>query len=285
MSHPPFAPLLDIEKAAGARLLPQAQRKASGHLYKDCPGLDIVAKAKAGKPPACNACLARFQQVGSAAREHQRTFDRQHQEAPVNYAQQAETEIWDGIARQDGPNTYSMPKVDRFEAGDSSVLRRLAKADNLRAAGRSTEMAARSNRFAGSCARCSAWVEANAGLLSKSGGRWVVTHQDNACPAPKPAEPKEPAVSKPGPYRLADGTVVLVKLGRNTGRPFALGLPDLAYLGGGSKLDGAVRLTLEEAKDFGLKTGVCCCCGAILTNPESIALGIGPICRGKHFGA
>lgn len=31
----------------------------------------------------------------------------------------------------------------------------------------------------------------------------------------------------------------------------------------------------------GRRTGTCCVCGITLTNPESIALGIGPICRSK----
>lgn len=32
------------------------------------------------------------------------------------------------------------------------------------------------------------------------------------------------------------------------------------------------------ARFFGRKTGVCCCCGRELTDPESVAAGIGPIC-------
>lgn len=36
--------------------------------------------------------------------------------------------------------------------------------------------------------------------------------------------------------------------------------------------------------EFGKRFGICCCCGRELTNPESVALGIGPICRGKAFG-
>jgi len=37
------------------------------------------------------------------------------------------------------------------------------------------------------------------------------------------------------------------------------------------------------AKAYGAKTGSCACCGRELSNGESIALGIGPICRDK-FG-
>ena len=36
-----------------------------------------------------------------------------------------------------------------------------------------------------------------------------------------------------------------------------------------------------QAVAYGKRTGMCCCCGRELTNPESIELGIGPICRDK----
>jgi hypothetical protein len=35
----------------------------------------------------------------------------------------------------------------------------------------------------------------------------------------------------------------------------------------------------QAARDYGKKTGVCCCCGRELTDPASIAAGIGPICE------
>lgn len=41
------------------------------------------------------------------------------------------------------------------------------------------------------------------------------------------------------------------------------------------------RMTLEEAKEFGAIYGVCCCCGATLTDEKSIEAGIGPICARK----
>jgi len=39
---------------------------------------------------------------------------------------------------------------------------------------------------------------------------------------------------------------------------------------------GNARLTGQK-KEF----GICCCCGATLTDPNSIEAGIGPICAGK----
>lgn len=40
-------------------------------------------------------------------------------------------------------------------------------------------------------------------------------------------------------------------------------------------------LTLEEAKEYGKITGVCCRCGKVLTDPKSVEAGIGPICAGR----
>lgn len=47
------------------------------------------------------------------------------------------------------------------------------------------------------------------------------------------------------------------------------------------------RLRNGEAEtvfaEFGHKFGTCCLCGRELTNPESVRLGIGPVCRSKAF--
>lgn len=40
---------------------------------------------------------------------------------------------------------------------------------------------------------------------------------------------------------------------------------------------------LASAVQSGIQTGICACCGAELTNPESIERGIGPICYSKWF--
>lgn len=41
------------------------------------------------------------------------------------------------------------------------------------------------------------------------------------------------------------------------------------------------RVTLDQAKEFGRRTGVCINCGAVLTDPVSVEAGIGPICAGR----
>lgn len=45
--------------------------------------------------------------------------------------------------------------------------------------------------------------------------------------------------------------------------------------------EGWAKLTLEEAEKFGKLYGICGCCGRTLTNEESIAKGIGPICASR----
>ena len=94
-------------------------------------------------------------------------------------------------------------------------------------------------------------------------------------------------VTAAGLYRY-DGTVYRVKPGES-GHLYAQALTEKA--GGGwtytytrgmmRKLTPAHRLTLDEAKAFGQQFGSCCVCARTLTNPDSIAAGIGPICREK----
>lgn len=46
-------------------------------------------------------------------------------------------------------------------------------------------------------------------------------------------------------------------------------------------LSEATVMTLDEAKEFGALYGTCCVCGRTLTDENSIAAGIGPVCAGK----
>lgn len=43
----------------------------------------------------------------------------------------------------------------------------------------------------------------------------------------------------------------------------------------------STKLTLEKAKELGHLYGMCCVCGATLTNESSIEAGIGPVCANK----
>lgn len=48
------------------------------------------------------------------------------------------------------------------------------------------------------------------------------------------------------------------------------------------KIRASHRMTLEEAGPYGLAMSACAHCGRPLTDENSIALGLGPICAGKY---
>lgn len=41
-------------------------------------------------------------------------------------------------------------------------------------------------------------------------------------------------------------------------------------------------ISLEVAQQYGRRTGICCICGRFLTDNESVAKGIGPVCEQKY---
>lgn len=100
-----------------------------------------------------------------------------------------------------------------------------------------------------------------------------------------------PEVNQDGIYRTEDGTVYKVqKAVHGSGRLYAKRLdpriPRFEYDSGAIfKLKPEMKLTLEQAKEFGRLYGVCCSCGATLTDENSIAEGIGPICAQKEWFA
>ena len=104
---------------------------------------------------------------------------------------------------------------------------------------------------------------------------------------PRLHQDKAPA---PSGLHVLDGEVYRVVVSRGSGRPYAL-LLVAACTGAFEYAPGAVRhlsedtlMTLEEARDYGVRHGVCAACGRTLTNPESIEYGIGPICRTRYWG-
>lgn len=82
---------------------------------------------------------------------------------------------------------------------------------------------------------------------------------------------------------LPNGDVCRVKISQ-VGRPYVL-----VGAGAGRYERGliascnlATLATAEQAKAHGMETGWCICCGADLTDPVSVANGIGPVCASKR---
>ena len=94
-----------------------------------------------------------------------------------------------------------------------------------------------------------------------------------------------------GVYRK-DGVVFRVHRSRESGNLYAKRLeldllsndkPRFVYSKGAiTALAPTHRMSREDAKAFGVETGICCVCGAFLTDAKSVAEGIGPVCA-KRF--
>ncbi len=104
------------------------------------------------------------------------------------------------------------------------------------------------------------------------------------------ASPVPTAPAAEGTYRTPDGDIYRVVLAvHGSGRPYARKLVVVEHghaewemaKGMVFRLRPEWKLTLEQAAEFGRLYGVCAHCAAPLTDPTSIARGIGPICAGK----
>jgi len=100
---------------------------------------------------------------------------------------------------------------------------------------------------------------------------------------PKPASRVSFVELELGMYRLANGDIYRVQRSRESGRLYAKKLDwannTFVFESGAMRLLTADdRMTLADAKAWGVETGICCVCSAFLTDPKSVEAGIGPVC-------
>jgi hypothetical protein len=146
-------------------------------------------------------------------------------------------------------------------------------------------------------AKAIAWVVANkatdkfAGSLYESILRWGSLTDRQAQAALRniertPRAPQTDPVQREGVYAKRDGADVIgvyrVKKSQ-AGNLYAMSLNldsgEFTYVKGGIfALNEADRLSLQEACAIGQQWGRCIVCGAPLSDPKSIAAGIGPVC-------
>lgn len=93
-------------------------------------------------------------------------------------------------------------------------------------------------------------------------------------------------VTEQGVYRTPSGTIYRVQASRESVNLYAKRLNAVTakfeYEAGALRnIKPADKMTLAEAKAFGVETGICCVCGAFLTDPNSVAEGIGPVCASR----
>jgi hypothetical protein len=114
---------------------------------------------------------------------------------------------------------------------------------------------------------------------------------------PRKAATPRAAELAAGAYRVGDGRIVRVYLGQQSGRMLAAELVDITaesrddawrYLGAAGRFvpEGSHRLTVEECEAIAgsgqASFSWCCVCGRKLDDPNSVARGIGPVCRAKQ---
>lgn len=100
---------------------------------------------------------------------------------------------------------------------------------------------------------------------------------------PKPASRVAFVELEVGMYRLDNGDIYRVQRSRESGRLYAKKLDwannTFVYEAGAMRvLTADDRMTLADAKAWGVETGICCVCSAFLTDPKSVEAGIGPVC-------
>lgn len=162
------------------------------------------------------------------------------------------------------------------------------------------------NRFPGKCRKCGGQVEPQQGNVTKdSTGRWVAAHNDGGCVEQvvnKRTGTKHAATEPPEGIHLLDGVIYKVQVAvHGSGQLYAKVLTEPSYgtdyqagvydskwtfeylgrKGAFWKLSESTLMTLEQAKEFGKLYGMCCVCGATLTDERSIEAGIGPVCAGR----
>lgn len=104
----------------------------------------------------------------------------------------------------------------------------------------------------------------------------------------RPARVANPnPVTQVGMYLNAEGVMFRVKQSRQSGNLYAMRFVPQAPIkserfvyerGGMFRLTADMRMTLEQAQRAGVQFGICCVCGAELTDTNSVANGIGPVC-------
>lgn len=174
-----------------------------------------------------------------------------------------------------------------------------------------TQTLARPNRYPARCIRCGGNIAAGEGLLARrDDGSWAADHPAE-CPTDKPmaiAQPQPVArADQDGIYRTDDGTIFKVQIAKQgsgrlyakrlevrpctdpaCGHPTVLDEHGTHWHGHFVYAPGAVhtllasqRISEHDARAFGRLYGICCVCGADLTDEKSVAAGIGPVCGGR----
>lgn len=146
------------------------------------------------------------------------------------------------------------------------------------------------NRYAGDCAACGKRVGAGEGLAKRTADGWKVGHRTRtACTEAPEATPRR-EITEGFWFILTGETITVYKVQHahhGSGRLYAKildgGTFDYAPEGMRDLRASGQKMDMDTARKFGHLYGMCCRCGRILTDENSIAAGIGPKCASKGF--
>ncbi|MFD8654964.1 DUF6011 domain-containing protein [Streptomyces mirabilis] len=149
---------------------------------------------------------------------------------------------------------------------------------------------AMANRWPGKCHNCGIRVLEGKGERVNVEGQWITRHKAGDC-----VEDTTVKVTEEGMYRVPGGEelwegVFRVMRSEHGSLYAERFVPPVEEDGGATfEYDPAAvyalapehRMTVEDAAEIGRRLHVCSQCGERLTNPKSVARGIGPVCRKK----
>jgi uncharacterized protein DUF6011 len=202
------------------------------------------------------------------------------------------------IAELGGHDDVDLSELTGGRHGTASVLitALLAEAKQRRNANQPAAPQVRRNRYAGPCRICQHQVPAEAGILRKIDGRWVVEH-DGGCRTdgpPAQTQPTAPQADVPAGHYAIDSTgtndLAFYRVDRPTEGAWA-GRVFVKLIVGGhpdrnmprSHVAGILARIAEDGPDaagqrYGQEIGRCCRCNRTLTDEASRSAGIGPEC-------
>ena len=131
------------------------------------------------------------------------------------------------------------------------------------------------------CAERGIAVSVDFGTLTKSAASAEISRLLALPRITKSAEVSVAGVNSVGVFRNAEGVFFRVVKSRESGKLYAKKFDGRKFVyaqGAIAGLSESDRLTVEDAAAFGFEFGVCVWCGAELSDPESVARGIGPVC-------
>jgi len=116
--------------------------------------------------------------------------------------------------------------------------------------------------------------------LTKSEASALISELKNLPYVPRAPRTSAPASELTEGIYFVQGVVFKVKKS-SAGRMYALKLVGSSWSYDSAHVRGLTLshlITLEQASEFGIRTGVCAICGIPLTNLDSLERGIGPVC-------